>query len=406
MINEKLEREFWFVSVPETARNKYEQIRQKIEGSRLGTCSEFVLPDLRIGTLDILVSLNDQLSKDDSYVSSVTLKIGKQWYDLYLEEAEGDKKNVSLDDFMTIGKANVEAWLRKFKWDTGRWDYEKNTIKSITEQIQKNIKEIEEQLRTYQQEFSQITSSIGSIEKSTEGSLLIRDLSGIVKENQYIESETLTTLLVIVPKIRLEEWYQIYETLVPLYPNEHEEGENREPQFCVVPRSSNILYEDNDEVLSSVYLFKKHIDLYKKEVQNKKFQVREFKFEKGAVVQRERKLEELREKRRKIRIDLFNFCQTQFNESFSCLIHLKSIRIWVESVLRYALPAKFSVTLIRASTHKNQDKIRSNLAELCSDLGGELYTEEIKTSGEDSGTAGLLNEKFYPYVFLDVVLKI
>jgi len=269
------------------------------------------------------------------------------------------------------------------------------------------IKEIEDQLRTYQQEFSQITSSIASIEKSTEGSLLIRDLSGLIKENQYLESETLTTLLVIVPKIRQEEWYQSYETLVKLYPNEEEiEGEHKEPQYCVVPCSSKPLYEDNDEILASVVLFKRHIDLYKKEVQLKKFQIREFKFEKGAVALRDKKLEELKEKRRKIKIDLFNFCQTQFNEAFSCLIHLKSIRIWVESVLRYALPAKFSVTLIRATSFKSQDKIRSALSELCSDLGGELYTEEIKTSGEDTGTFGLISEKFYPYVFLDVVLKI
>ena len=166
-MSEKLEREFWFISVPESARNKFDQIKNKVESSKLGTCTEFTLPDLRIGTLDILVSLNDQLSKDDSYVSSITLKIAKQWHDLYLEEL-GEKKDVSLDDFLTIGRANVEAWLRKFKWDSGRWDFEKNTIKNITEQIQKNMKEIEDQLRTYQQEFSQINSAIGSLEKSSE----------------------------------------------------------------------------------------------------------------------------------------------------------------------------------------------------------------------------------------------
>jgi len=291
-MSEKLEREFWFVSVPDFARNKFEQIKQQVEGSKLGICSEFPLPDLRIGTLDILVSLNDQLSKDDTYVSSITLKIAKQWYDLYLEELEGEKKDISIDDFLTIGKANVEAWLRKFKWDSGRWDYDKNTIKNITEQIQKNMKEIEEQLRTYQQEFSQINSAIGSIEKSTEGSLLIRDLSSIVKENQFFDSDSLTTLLVIVPKSRLEEWFKSYETLVPLYPSEKEiEEEVKEPQYCVVPKSSTIIYEDNDEALANVFLFKRHLDLYKKEIQLKKFQVRDFKFEKGAVSIRERKTE-------------------------------------------------------------------------------------------------------------------
>jgi len=268
-------------------------------------------------------------------------------------------------------------------------------------------------LRTYQQEFSQITSSIIGIEKSTEGSLLIRDLSNIVKENQFIDSESLTTLLVIVPRSRVEEWYRCYEILVDLYPSEksddpqiQEEEKNKEKQYCVVPRSSFVIYEDNDETLLTVVLFKRYVDLYKKEVQKEKYQIREYKFEKGAVALREKKLEEFKEKRRKIKIDLFNFCQTQFHESFSCLIHLKSIRVWVESVLRYALPAKFSVTMIKPHNFKNQDKIRNALNELCSDLGGEIYTEDIKGTGDDTGAFGIVSEKFYPYVFVDVILKI
>ena len=103
-MTEKLEKDFWFVSVPESARNKFEQIKQKVEGSKLGTCSEFILPDLRLGTLDILVSLNDQLTKEDTYVSSIVMKIAKQWHDLYLEELEGEKKDICIDDFLTIGK--------------------------------------------------------------------------------------------------------------------------------------------------------------------------------------------------------------------------------------------------------------------------------------------------------------
>ena len=130
---------------------------------------------------------------------------------------------------------------------------------------------------------------------------MIRDLAPIVKENQFVETDSLTTLLIVVSKSRLEEWYKCYETLVPLYPSEVVEH-NKDPQFCVVPRSSTVIFEDNDEALLNVVLFKRHIDLYKKEVQLKKFQIREFKFEKGAVALKEKKKEELKEKRRKIRV--------------------------------------------------------------------------------------------------------
>ena len=103
---------------------------------------------------------------------------------------------------------------------------------------------------------------------------------------------------------------------------------------------------------------------------------------------------------------MFNFCQTQFNESFSCLIHLKTIRVWVESVLRFALPAKFSVTLIRPHNMKNESKLRKTLAEMCTDLGGDIFTEEIGGGGDENQGISLVNEKFYPYVFVDVNLKV
>jgi len=209
---------------------------------------------------------------------------------------------------------------------------------------------------------------------------------------------------VIIPKIRLEEWFHSYELLVPLYPNDSEEEQKNDPKYCVVPKSSVVLFEDNDEYLLNVILFKKHLDLFKQKAIAKKFQIREFKYEKGSVQQRERKLEELKDKKNKIRIDLYNFVQTTFTDVFTCLIHLKSIRVWVESVLRYSI-GTFSVMLIRPNSHKVDGKIRSVLQDCFSNLGGDMYTEDLKTTDE-STSFGLVNEKFYPYVFLDVVVKI
>jgi len=406
-MSEKLDTEYWFVSVPESARNN-NQVAYKI--SKYASCDQFFLPELRIGTLDTLVSINDQLAKDDSYVSGVNLKIIKQWYDLYLEDIQGEKRDVTLDDFLLVGKANVDAWIRKFKWDTGRWDYEKDSLKKITESINKNMKEIEEQLRLMQQEWSQINNAISSAEKNSEGSLLIRDLSGVVEQRHIHDSDTLTTLLIVVSRNRMEEWLSCYERLVALYPNENEnekERQRQDPQYCVLPRSSSLIIQDNDEALVTVVLFKKHVDLYRKEVINKKFQVRDFKFEKGSAAAKEKKIEELKEKRGKLKIDLFNFSQTQFSEAFSSWIHMKSIRLWVESVLRYGLPAKFTVFLIKPISHKVELKLRQTFNELYSDLGGDVYADDIKGNTDEGLSAfGLSNEKLYSYVFLDVHLHI
>jgi len=132
---------------------------------------------------------------------------------------------------------------------------------------------------------------------------------------------------------------------------------------------------------------------------------------KEALLQKKKKIEELKEKRSKLKIDLFNFAQTQFSEAFTSWIHMKSIRLWVEAVLRYGLPAKFTVFLIKPNSSKVEPKLRTILNELFTDLGGDVYSDDIKGGGgnaTDEGLTafGLSNEKLYSYVFLDVHLHI
>ena len=128
---------------------------------------------------------------------------------------------------------------------------------------------------------------------------MIRDLSTSIDQRHIVESDTLTTLLVVVQRNRIEDWYKCYEKLVPLSNNE----EQREG-FCVLPKSSQIVLSDNEEVLLNVVLFKKYIDQYKKEVLGHKFQVREFKFEKGSADAKEKRVDELKEKRAKLKVRL------------------------------------------------------------------------------------------------------
>lgn len=57
-----------------------------------------------------------------------------------------------------------------------------------------------------------ITASVFSSLRSP-SSLLVRDLSGIVKESDIVTSEHMVTLVVVVSKFAEKEWLQSYETL-------------------------------------------------------------------------------------------------------------------------------------------------------------------------------------------------
>ncbi len=73
-------------------------------------------------------------------------------------------------------------------------------------------------------EFSQLRSTLQAAARKQQGSLAVRDLSGLVPPGQLVHTENLTTLLVVVPKSARADWMGQYEQL---------------SEF-VVPRSSDV----------------------------------------------------------------------------------------------------------------------------------------------------------------------
>lgn len=73
-------------------------------------------------------------------------------------------------------------------------------------------------------------------------------------------------------------------------------------------------------------------------------------------------------------------------------MHLKAIRAFVESVLRYGLPPNFQVMLIKPKKGKGE-KCRKELAKLYEGLSGA-------GAGEGEAQAAEGQEAFYPYVSL------
>jgi len=93
------------------------------------------------------------------------------------------------------------------------------------------------------------------------------------------------------------------------------------------------------------------------------------------------------------RAKLILWCKTNFTEAFTAWIHLKAVRVFVESTLRYGLPANFTAILIQAR-RKDDKKVRTVLGEIFQHLGSKLL------EGEEEG----VGEAFYPYVSLTISL--
>jgi len=73
-------------------------------------------------------------------------------------------------------------------------------------------------------------------------------------------------------------------------------------------------------------------------------------------------------------------------------VHIKAVRVFVESVLRFGLPVDFSAVLIKPKRSTNDKKIRTKLATLYSNLSGNSGNDDqFKASGDS-------RDEYYPYV--------
>jgi V-type H+-transporting ATPase subunit C len=273
----------------------------------------------------------------------------------------------------------MDAFVVRFKWEDARYPRRKS-LNELTEMIQAQVQKLDEELKAKAIEYNNIVNTIQQRKKRETGSLAARDLTNLVPHEDITESEYLSTLLVVVAKQDYKSWEAKYESLVSF----------------VVPRSSKLLYEDNDSGLFRIILFKKVVEEFKSKSRENKFTVRKFEPSEQMSPEEQKKMEN---DQLRLRKSLTRWCNTNFAEAFIAWIHLKCIRLFVESVLRYGLPARFQAMLILPKP-KTLEKLRGALAEMYNYLGSKNYT--ITAEEEQAGNT----EKFYAYVSTDISLDL
>jgi V-type H+-transporting ATPase subunit C len=369
---------FWVVAVPnsEVGPHGFEQLRSAV--GQTGIVHRFRLPSLRVGSLDSLLSLSEDLGRKDQFFEGVVNKIARQLRDLYVDPDTGNNERPS-DMILSVGNVSLDKYLASFEWDEAKFKLA-SPLKDIIDAVSSTMTKIEEELRTKSASFQSVTQAIAAEKKKATGNLMVRDLSDVIKPEEVVESEHFTTLYVVVPKTGAKEWIDEYETLV----ND------------VVPRSSTLLHSDGEFNLYNVILFKCMSDDFKAQARKKKWTVREFKFDAKAVETGKQDLQKYESKRVKQKTSLVRWCRLNFDEAFACWVHLKVVRTFIESVLRFGLPAEYTAAVIEPGK-TGEAKLRKTLDTLYARLGSSYID-----GGDEVDAASLLagvSEKFYPYIW-------
>ncbi|XP_071099781.1 V-type proton ATPase subunit C-like [Haliotis cracherodii] len=375
--------DFWLISAPgeKTVQQTWDRLNSNTAPEKLSNNYKFQIPDLKVGTLDILVGLSDELGKLDVFCESVTRKVAQ-----YLGDVLEDKRD-KLRENLKVNDAPPGNYLQRFQWDLAKYPI-KQSLKNIADIVGKQVNQIESDLKTKSSAYNNLKGNLQSLERKATGSLLTRNMGDLVKKQDFVlDSEYLVTLLVVIPKNNVNEWMGKYEKLTDM----------------VVPRSSKVLFDDGENALCSVTLFRRVADEFKHHCRENKFIVRDFQYSEEEIVAGQTEITKLEADKKKQFGPLVKWLKVNFGECFAAWIHVKALRVFVESVLRYGLPVNFQAMILQPQK-RSVKRLRELLGQLYSHL--DNTTLAGAADGVDIPGLNMGSTDYYPYVYYRINLDL
>ncbi|XP_060042971.1 V-type proton ATPase subunit C 2 isoform X3 [Erinaceus europaeus] len=377
--------EFWLISAPGDKENlqALERMNTVTSKSNLSYNTKFTIPDFKVGTLDSLVGLSDELGKLDSFAESLIKRMAQSVVEV-MEDAKG-----KVQENLLANGVDLTSFVTHFEWDMAKYPV-KQPLVGVVDTLAKQLAQIETDLKSRTAAYNTLKTNLENLEKRSMGNLFTRTLSDIVsKEDFVLDSEYLITLLVIVPKQSYTQWQKTYESLSDM----------------VVPRSTKLIAEDNEGGLFTVTLFRKVINDFKTKAKENKFTVREFYYDEKEIKREREEMTRLLSDKKQQYGPLLRWLKVNFSEAFIAWIHIKALRVFVESVLRYGLPVNFQAVLLQPHKKSSTKRLREVLNSVFRHLDQVAAASLLDASVEIPGLQ-LSNQDYFPYVYFHIDLSL
>nr|XP_006976670.1 V-type proton ATPase subunit C 2 isoform X1 [Peromyscus maniculatus bairdii]XP_015851008.1 V-type proton ATPase subunit C 2 isoform X1 [Peromyscus maniculatus bairdii] len=431
--------EFWLISAPGDKENlqALERMNNVTSKSNLSHNTKFAIPDFKVGTLDSLVGLSDELGKLDTFAESLIKRTAQSVVEV-MEDSKGKVHenllaNGGLKEKMKCLKIDLTSFVTHFEWDMAKYPA-KQPLVSVVDTLAKQLAQIETDLKSRTAAYSVLKANLENLEKKSTGNLFTRTLSDIVSKDDFVlDSEYLITLLVIVPKSSYVQWQRTYESLSDM----------------VVPRSTKLIAEDKEAGLFTVTLFRKVTEDFKVKAKENKFIVREFYYDENEIKREREEMNRLLSDKKqqyqtscvalkkgsatyrdhKVKVTplgnparpaagqtdrdregegegpLLRWLKVNFSEAFIAWIHIKALRVFVESVLRYGLPVNFQAVLLQPQKKSATKRLREVLNSVFRHLDEVAAASILDASVEIPGLQ-LSNQDYFPYVYFHIDLSL
>lgn len=350
---------------------------------------KFEVPSLMVGTLDSLISLSDELGKTDSMVEAIVRKVEKTGHEL--SSYTGKKPE------LTVGGVPAKRYIQQFAWDYAKYP-NRRPLKELVSLISGGVSAIDEELKQLGTSFADKMAALADAKRRKGGNLMVVDLNDVLttevmRNIEVHDTEYLKTLFVAVPKGSEEDFTAKYDKLgsdIVGYGGPDWSGNPKELGTAVkygnlvdrhgkrgspvVPGSINLVKEDNESTLFTITILKSMYEpgyyegdefipgtkvdfeeAFVKACREKRYVVRQFDYDPNQASNTAMALEQLQVEVDGMRTGLTRWCKTHYGEAFVAWMHIKVIRVFVESVLRYGLPVDFTAVLYKAIKGKEEE---------------------------------------------------
>mmetsp|Transcript_17350 Transcript_17350/g.37463 ORF Transcript_17350/g.37463 Transcript_17350/m.37463 type:complete len:424 (-) Transcript_17350:240-1511(-) len=351
-----------------------------------GEMFKLEVPSLMVGTLDSLMNLSDDLGKTDSLIESIVRKVEKSSIEL------AGKKATEL----TVGGVPSTRYIQQFAWDYAKFP-NRRPLKELVSLISGGVAAIDEELKQLSNSYGEKQVALQDARRKKGGNLMSVDLNHVLDEKtvrglKIHDTEYLKTVFVAVGKGSSENFEkEVYNMGAELVgyggpdwsgnPSGLGQSQNFGSQVDrhgkkgspVVPGSLEKVMEDSDSILYTITVLRsmyeagyyegkefvpgtKHdlLASFAKVLRDKRYMVREnFTYDPSSQGKAAMALEQLQVEVDNMRSGLTRWCKTHYGEAFVAWMHIKVIRVFTESVLRYGLPVDFTAVLYKVTFGKD-----------------------------------------------------
>ncbi|KAJ8508079.1 hypothetical protein ONZ45_g9607 [Pleurotus djamor] len=379
----------WLIAVPQDGDSEglipelATKLTQTSKSFSKSNISQIELPSFKTGTLDALIGLSEDLPKQEAFFTATVAKT----VDTLRSLLNNDPSKLS--QHVLVNEHTVDDYLlNRWKWNESRYGVQRS-LREMAEVLNKEMTSIDNAMKAKLNNYNLIKGSLVQMQRKKLGNLSVRSLTDVVSPEDVIQdSEYMETLLVAVPKSSVKEWNSSYERITHM----------------VVPRSSKLIASDDEYALFSVVAFKKVHDEFVQKCREHKFIVRDFVYSEEEVAKQQQDLEVADTTEKELWTELLRLSRTNFSESFQILVHLKVVRLFVESVLRYGLPANYLGIIVKPEP-KSTKKVFHVLQTQLAYLAPRSNVSKGKGASNDEFVGEyqtLMEQDFFDFVLFEV----